>query len=92
MYILFSLIAFCVHLYIFAIILQVAMSWLIAFEIVRAENEAAQNLTALLKKITDPVFIPIRKYVPPIGGIDITPLIVIIGLQILAGILLGGAF
>ncbi len=92
MFVLFSIIALCVHLYIFAIILQVAMNWLIAFEIVKAENDAAQNLMAALKKLTDPVYTPLRKYVPPIGGIDITPLIVIIGLQILAGLLLGGHY
>ena len=37
----------------------------------------------LLKKLTDPVYKPLRKYIPPIGGIDITPLIVIIGLQLI---------
>jgi YggT family protein len=88
MYFIYSLIAFCVELYIIVIIVQVALSWLIAFDIVNAGNEAAQRLSAVLKKLTDPVYEPIRKFVPPIGGIDITPIIVIIGLQILTGLLL----
>ena len=79
----FMIISFLVQLYILIIIIQVGMSWLIAFELVNEENEAARNLTNLLKKLTDPVYKPVRKYVPPIGGIDLTSLVVIIGIQFL---------
>tara|TARA_R110002072_G_scaffold7926_1_gene42090 strand:- start:549 stop:827 length:279 start_codon:yes stop_codon:yes gene_type:complete len=88
MFLIGSIIAFFVHLFILIIIVQVALSWLIAFDIINSENEAARNLTALTKKFTDPVYTPLRKYIPPIGGIDITPMIVIIGLQIIVGLLL----
>lgn len=88
MYAVYSLISFLVQLYIFVIVLQVALSWLIAFDVVNANNDAAKRLTETLKKLTDPVYTPIRKFVPPIGGIDLTPLIVIIGIQLLAGLLL----
>ncbi len=84
---LFAIISFLINTYILIIIINVVMSWLIAFDIVNEENDAAVKLTALLKKLTDPVFVPVRKYVPPIGGIDFTPLIIIIGLQILASII-----
>ncbi len=87
MYIIGWLIGFATQAYILIIILQVALSWLIAFEIVNSTNEAAKNLTALLKKCTDPVYKPLRKYIPPVGGIDITPLIVIIAVQIVGGLL-----
>ena len=70
------------------IILQVAVSWLIAFDVINASNPQAQNLVGLLRRATDPVYKPLRKYIPPIGGIDITPLIVIIGLNILHNILI----
>lgn len=78
-----------VQLICIVIILDVAMSWLIAFEIVNKENEAAKNLTSQLKKITDPMYKPIRKFVPPIGGIDLTPLVALIGVQLIGGILVG---
>lgn len=81
-----SLIVLALQIYLFVIIIQVALSWLIAFDVVNAENDAAQNLNALTKRFTDPVYTPIRKYVPPIGGIDISPLIVFIGVQILIGV------
>ncbi len=84
----FAIISFLISSYILVIIAQVALGWLIAFDIINEENEAAINLTALLKKLTDPVYTPIRKYVPPIGGMDFTPLIVIIGLQLLMSIFL----
>lgn len=87
MYVIGLLISFAVQIFVFIIILQVLMSWLIAFDIVNARNEAAQNLMGVLGRVTDPVYKPIRKYVPPIGGIDITPLIVIVGVQILGGML-----
>lgn len=76
-----------IQIFILIIILEVALSWLIAFELVNPENEAARNLTNLLKRVTDPVYKPIRKYVPPVGGIDLTPLVVIIGVQIIAGLI-----
>lgn len=88
MYFLAYLIGTAVHIYVLIIIIQVIVSWLIAFEMINSENEAAKNLIQLLKKATDPVYKPIRKYVPPIGGIDLTPLIVIIGLQVLTALIL----
>ncbi len=83
----FSIISFLIQIYILAVVIYVVMGWLIAFDIVNEENEAAVNLMTLLHKLTDPVFTPIRKYIPPISGMDFTPLIVIIGLQLIASIL-----
>jgi YggT family protein len=77
------IISLIINIYILIIILQVALSWLIAFNVVNEDNEKARDLMALLKRATDPVYEPIRKYVPPIGGIDLTPLIVIIALQLI---------
>lgn len=81
-----------VDIYIAIIVLQVLVSWLIAFDIIKSGNEQARNLMDLLRRATDPVFKPLRKYIPPIGGIDITPLVVIVlvsvGRQIINGILI----
>ncbi len=86
---LFSL---AVDIYIGIIIVQIAISWLINFEVINAGNAQAQNLIRLLEKLTDPVYKPLRKYIPPIGGIDITPIIVILGLNLLRGLVLGALF
>ncbi|MBI1301357.1 MAG: YggT family protein [Alphaproteobacteria bacterium] len=86
---LLSLIELAVNIYIFIIVIQVALTWLIAFDIVNAQNPSAIRLMDALRKATDPVYKKIRKYVPPIGGLDLTPLIVIIGLQIGMSLLYG---
>ncbi|MDH5722677.1 MAG: YggT family protein [Alphaproteobacteria bacterium] len=77
----------CAQIYILIVFLEVAMNWLIALDIVKAGNDAAIRLTTFLKKATDPVYTPIRKYVPPIGGLDLTPLVVILGIQLLMAFL-----
>ena len=75
-----------INIYTFIIIVQVAMSWLIAFDIVNSGNDAAQRLTLFLHKATDPIYKPLKRYIPPIGGIDLTPLIVLIALSVLGNI------
>jgi len=76
------LLSLAIQFYILIIIVQVAVSWLTAFEIINPKNQQAKNLNALLAKATDPVYKPLRNYVPPIGGIDVTPIIVIFALSL----------
>lgn len=76
------LLSLAIQFYIIVIIVQVAVSWLMAFDIINPQNPQARNLTRLLDKMTEPVYRPLRKYIPPIGGIDITPIIVIFGLSL----------
>ncbi len=83
MYMLVSLISLAFDIYLFIIIAQIAVSWLIAFDVMNTDNPQARNLVELLRKGTDPIYKPLRKYIPAIGGIDISPIIVILGLQLL---------
>lgn len=78
-----SLLLFALQLYLWIIILTVIISWLIAFEVINTRNEKAQNLIRLLDRITEPVYRPLRKYIPAIGGIDLSPIVVIFGIYIL---------
>jgi YggT family protein len=71
------------NIYTFIIIAQVVISWLIAFGVLNTANPQATRLVEGLNKLTEPVMAPVRRYVPPIGGIDITPIIVIFGIMIL---------
>ncbi|MAI62568.1 MAG: hypothetical protein CBB87_08845 [Micavibrio sp. TMED27] len=86
---LLNLINMAISIYIFIIVLQVIINWLIIFDVINVKNQQAQNLINLLKRATDPVYKPIKKYVPPIGGIDVTPLVVIIGLNLISSLLWG---
>ncbi len=70
-----ALITLVIWIFIIAIILQSVMSWL--------GNAHANPIAPLLNNLTDPLLHPIRRYVSPIGGIDLSPLVAILGLQIL---------
>lgn len=73
----------CIDIYIYIIIAHVLVHWLVAFDVINARSSQAQNLMRLLARLTDPVMRRVQKYVPSIGGIDISPIIVIIAGQIL---------
>ena len=88
----FGLINLAITLYIWIILIQVLISWLIVFEVINVKNAKAQSLIALLKKATDPVFKPLQKIIPNIGGIDITPIVVILGLSLIQRALYGGFY
>lgn len=83
MEILFSILTFGLSAFYWIIIIQVVMSWLIAFDVINIRNAQAQNVIKLMNKITDPVYKPLRRFIPPIAGIDITPIIVIFGVIII---------
>lgn len=77
MYIIGDLLGFLLDLYVYVIIASVAVSWLLVFEVINIRNPQAANLVRLLDRVTEPVYRPLRRYIPPIGGIDITPIIVL---------------
>ncbi|MBI1326938.1 MAG: YggT family protein [Alphaproteobacteria bacterium] len=78
-----ELLVLAINIYMTVIILQVIVHWLVVFEVFNASSPQAQNLIGLLNRLTDPVMKPVQKFVPPIAGIDITPIVVIIGLELL---------
>jgi YggT family protein len=72
-----------VELYIFIIIAAVVMSWLVAFGVLNTYNPFARSLIRMLDALTEPVFRQVRRIIPPLGGLDLSPLIVLIALQAL---------
>lgn len=87
--ILIYLIGIAFNIAYFIIIAQAAISWLVAFDIIKTSSPQAQNLIQLLHRATEPVYSRIRKYIPTIGGIDLTPLVVFIALSVTQRILVG---
>lgn len=83
MYLIGEILILALNIYVFIIIAQVVISWLIAFGVLNTGNPQAVRLVEGLNKLTEPVMGPVRRYVPPIGGIDITPIIVIFAIMIL---------
>lgn len=84
MFFLADILTTVIHIVIFIIFAQIVIHWLVMFEVLKVNNPQARNLVDTLNRFTDKLYRPLRRYIPPIGGIDITPVIVIIGLQILA--------
>lgn len=78
-----NLLLFLLDVAFWIIIIQVVVSWLVAFDVINVRNPQGQNLIRLLNKITDPVFVPLRRFIPAIAGIDITPIIVIFAIYLL---------
>lgn len=91
-----QLLYMAIEIYIFIIIISVIISWLIAFNVISIDHPATRNLLKFLGRVTDPVMRPAQRYIPSIGGIDISPIIVIFGLMILQSIIvrlfMGGVF
>lgn len=63
------------------IIVQVVLSWLIAFEVINVRNPRAAQFVMFIERITAPVFRPLRRFIPPVAGMDLTPLIIILIIQ-----------
>lgn len=66
------------QLYVWLLIAAAILSWLIAFNVVNTRNQAVAMIADFLYKITEPVLRPIRSVLPNLGGIDISPIIVIL--------------
>ena len=78
-----NLLVFLLEIYMWIVIASAMLSWLVAFEVLNIRNPQAANLVKLLNRATEPVYRPLRKYIPPLGGIDITPIIIILGISLL---------
>jgi len=72
-----------IWLYIYILIGTAVLSWLIAFNVVNMRNDIVRSISYFLYQITEPALRPIRAILPNLGGIDISPVILIIGLMFL---------
>lgn len=60
------------------IIIQAILSWLVVFKVIDIRNSVVGSIWGALERITEPVYRPIRNMLPPMSGLDITPLIVLL--------------
>jgi YggT family protein len=72
-----------ITLYIWLLIAQAILSWLIAFNVINSYNQFVSRVIEFLWRITEPALRPIRKFVPLIGGVDISPIVLILLLYFL---------
>ena len=71
------------------IIIQVILSWLVAFNVLNTGSQGLRAFVGALDRITDPLYRPIRKVMPDFGGIDFSPLVILILIQVIEKLLDG---
>lgn len=77
-----------ITLYIYIIIAGAVMSWLIAFNVVNPYNQFVRSIWQGLNALTEPLLGPIRRRMPDLGGIDISPVVLIIACWFVQGVVL----
>jgi YggT family protein len=87
---LIGFIALVIDLYIWVVIASAILSWLIAFNVVNTSNRFVYTVADMLYRITEPSLRPIRSFMPNLGGIDISPIILILLLLFIRDVVLLG--
>ncbi len=87
---LISFIVLVIDLYIWVVIAGAILSWLIAFNVVNTNNRFVDQVADLLYRVTEPALRPIRNVLPNLGGIDISPVILILALLFIRDVVLLG--
>jgi YggT family protein len=82
--------AMVVDLYIWVIIISALLSWLVAFDIVNPRNRVVYLIGDSFHRLTEPALRPIRRLMPDLGGIDISPVVLILGLIFLRDVVIMG--
>ena len=83
----FGLIDIVLGLFVWILILAVVMSWLISFNVVNTTNRVVYMISDFLYRITEPVLRPIRRLLPNLGGLDISPIVLLLAIWFLRDVL-----
>jgi YggT family protein len=78
---LYFIVSSLLSLLVWAIIISAIISWLVAFDVINLRNRFVYNVARFLDAVTAPVLRPFQRIIPPLGGVDISPIIVILLLQ-----------
>ncbi len=85
---LLSFISMLITWYTYIIFAVVIMGWLIAFNVINGRNPMVQQIYHLLNALTEPVLTPIRRALPNLGAIDISPIVLLFGLFFIQSVIL----
>jgi YggT family protein len=87
MYAFVNLVDTVIRIYIWLLIIQAVLSWLLAFGVVNRHNRFVGQVEDFLWRITEPALRPIRRVLPSLGGLDISPVILILLLYFLRNLM-----
>ncbi|MEM6625253.1 MAG: YggT family protein [Pseudomonadota bacterium] len=68
---------------VWVVIIQAIVSWLVHFGVINASNQVVATIWQITRALTEPLLRPIRRHVPPIGGMDLSPIILILAIFLL---------
>ena len=71
----------------FLVIAHFIMSWLINFQVLHVRQEFVAQIWYVLQRILDPVYSRIRRFMPDLGGVDLSPIVVLLGIVILRNLI-----
>ena len=74
----FSIVGGLLLLLWWAIIISAVLSWLVAFDIINLRNQAVYQISTFLDRVTSPILRPFQRIIPPLGGVDISPIVVLL--------------
>lgn len=80
---LFNIVDMILQLLVWLIIGQAILSWLVAFNVVNTSSPFVRSLLTGLDRLTAPLYRPIRRLLPDFGGLDFSPLVLILAIQVL---------
>ena len=66
------------EIYKWIVILAVVVSWLVAFNVINVHNNFVRTVLRILMALTEPVFRPVRRVIPPVAGLDLSPIVVFV--------------
>ena len=78
MYALFSTLDLALNVYGWILIVSAVFSWLYAFNVINQRNQVVNSIGNMLFQMTEPVLRPVRRFLPDLGGIDVSPIIVLL--------------
>ena len=78
MYSILWLVSTVIQIYIYVLIASAVLSWLIAFNVVNTRNQAVAVIADALWRLTEPALAPIRRILPNFGGLDLSPVVLIL--------------
>ena len=76
-----------IQLYMYVVIAAVILSWLTAFNVINTHNRVVYMIGDVIYRLTEPALRPIRRILPDLGGIDLSPLVLLLGLVFLQKVL-----
>ena len=88
MFTLLSIVAFLLYVLWWIIIIQAVLSWLVAFNVINTSSDFVRSILYALDRITAPLYNPIRRLMPDLGALDLSPLVVLLILYILMNIVI----